>query len=197
MKYILQTIIFILITIIITGCYNAKGDIKLNKDGTGNLALSVNIKKDYYSSNTLKSSFESKIQENKLTHDVTINNYSETVNKDKGEFEIKSDISFKNIDQLKYLGLGVNIEKIANASMSQNEKVKYPTNAYKLKIQAEDQSATGGSIALTIHPSEKIIDSNGVIKGNIVSYTFMGKTSQDNYIIVKPTTINIFDIIFI
>ena len=195
MRNLFFTIIMMIIALLLSGCYNASGDIELRSDGSGNLAFVLDIEKDYYNPGSIKKSLEDSIDHYSLTNELKITKYTEKEIKDKNMAQINCLISFKDVDKLKYLELGVSMQKIPYASMSASEQAKYPNGSYKLKIEAEEQGTD--SISLSVRPTDKVLDSNGTVNSNVVRYKFVGKATRDNYIILKPVKLNLFNLIFI
>lgn len=195
MKNLFFATTLLLMTLLLSGCYNASGDVELRSDGSGNLTFRLDIEKDYYTAGGIKKSLDDAITHYNLSNDMKIVKYTEKEIKDKNMAQIDCLISFKDVDKLKYLELGVSLQKIPYASMSAQEQSKYPNGSYKIHIEAENQG--DDSIALSVRPTDKIIDSNGAVTGNGVRYKFTGKATRDNYIILKPIKLNLFNLIFI
>lgn len=195
MKNLFFAITILFITLLLSGCYNASGDVELRSDGSGNLAFVLDIEKDYYNPGSIKKSIEEAIGHYNLSSEMKIAKYAEKEIKDKNMAQINCLIDFKDIDKLKYLELGVSMQRIPYASMSAQEQSKYPNGSYKLKIEAEEQGSD--SISLTVRPTDKILDSNGAVNSNVARYKFTGKATRDNYIILKPVTLNLFNLLFI
>ncbi len=196
MKKLIQLILITAIISLLTGCYNATGDIRLNSNGSGTLSFTLNIMKEYYSPDTFKPAMQKNILSHNLSDEIKITRYSEKLNKEKGEYEIKSELTFRDINQLKHLELGVVFEMVQNTNMPEAERSKYPAGSYKLNIMPDAQSDSD-SIVLTIYPHDKVVETNGSLKWNSVNYTFAGKANPDNYIILKPAKFNLFDVIVI
>lgn len=184
-----------LIILTISGCYKGTGDVNIGKDGSGTLSISAEVSKEYYTADMLKTQIESNLSKYNLNNDIKIKDYKESKAQD-GIIKVDSSISFSSVDKIQYLGLEVGLEKLPYASMSKTEQAKYPPDSYKLSVYAADQSMTGGSVKLNIHPYDKVVATNGKQDGNNVSYSFIGQASE-NYVILKPLKFNLFNILMI